>query len=607
MNEDINIDEILRILNENSQAQRNRAARIIQKHFRYSRDQWKLMLYNGVVKDASLGSYIRDIWADVTRKPLPKAIKEVSIIYDPSKKEISYTREYGVKGSSSFYNGIRWSIVFNGKQQSVSLYKNGDVHFTGGYGDNMKTSATNTNTNKFYNTPSDVLRIALGKWPSRNFRVELNNIVIQKKFPVSFSLTRIAEMYPNSVYETEIVPFLYIRRRGFTIKVTRSGTVTIQGLKDPEDVRRAIQETTVIVNTFPTLTGAGIRQNIKKYSPKVRRNNNIAPNVKSRATTCPKDKCPVPNTFEGKCPDGYYLAPNPQGFPCCYKIPVKTAYKRDKIISAFAKLGIAIPDHTKKVFQITNVNNSNKPKLVSSHVGNYRFIVTRNKKGSDVFKIDSRQCKRYTVPKLVDIAMKLGLLDAARSRDKETLCTAIFRYAANKKMINPKNNVPRIGGRLCTHYTKDELRRVVRSKYGITLQSETLAEMCAELKRRTQSPSRSSSSSSMSRSSSVNANFLKELNEVVNVLKEKERKSNSNAEIQKVFQNLNVRRFLLKHTNRSSISNSEVSNFKKRVYPKIKNARNENVPKIMKNEARNMFQTGFGPRKVGGIVIKETM
>jgi TATA-box binding protein (TBP) (component of TFIID and TFIIIB) len=624
MNEDIDIDELLKILEDSNREdeaarkiqrvfresrKRNAAARIIQKYFKYSREQWKLMLYNGVVKDASLGSYIREIWADITSKPLPRAIKEVSVLYDPSKKVITYTREYGVKGTSSNYNGLRWSIFFNGKYHSVALYKNGDIQFTGGYGNNLKTTATNTNQSKFYNTPSDVLKIALGRWVSKNIRVELNNITVQKRFPNSFSLSRIAEMYPNASYETEIIPFLYIKRSGFSVKVTTSGNITIQGSKTPESIRDAIQETNALVSTFPTrgIAQPKLTQSVKK----IRRNNNIAPNVKSRATTCPKGKCPVPNTFEGKCPNGFYLAPNPQGFPCCYKIPVKTAYKRNGIISAFAKLGIAIPDHTKKVFQITNVNNTNKPKLVSNYVGNYKFRVEKNKKGGDVFKIDSRQCKRYTIPKLVDITLKLGLLDASRSRDKDTLCSSIFKYAANKGIINPENNIPRIGGRSCMHYTKDELRRVVRSKYGITLRSETLATMCAELKQRLRRSSSSNTTPKRRSSSSSLSSFGRNLEAAMRRSSSSSLSSfarNINATmINKAFQNLNVRRFLLKHTNRASVTNAEISNFKRRVYPKIKNANDDNVPKIMKNEAKNMFRNLPGPRKVGGIVIKETM
>jgi DNA-binding transcriptional regulator YhcF (GntR family) len=63
------------------------------------------------------------------------------------------------------------------------------------------------------------------------------------------------------------------------------------------------------------------------------------------------------------------------------------------------------------------------------------------------------------------------------------------------------------------------------------------------------------------------------------------------AMINKAFQNLNVRKFLLKHTNRASVTNSEISNFKQRVYPKIKNANDNNVPKIMKNEAKKFTRS----------------
>ena len=609
----LDLDEIERILNDidrEEQAARKiqrvfrerrkqiAAAKIIQKYFRYKRSKWNMLLYNGVIRDDYLGGHVKDMFDDMTRRPLPKAIKEVSILYDPSRVEMTYTREYGIKGSSTSYKAIRWTIFYNGKAHTVTVYKNGDIHFTGGYGNSVTVDGNNVYDKQVLQTPNDVLKIALGRWPSTNKKASLNNITIQKRFPRIFNLDRIHEMFPKSRYEIEIAPFLVMKRDGFTVKIFRTGVIQVAGMTTPIQVRDAINSLNVLVSTLPT---AGMTN--ATYAPKSskvlkRKNSNIAPNVKSRATTCPKDKCPVPNTFEGKCPEGYYLAPNPQGFPCCYKIPVKTAYKKNKIVAAFTKLGIKIPEHTKKVFDIRNINNSNKPALVSGHLGNYRFTVSKNRSGADQFKIDSRQCKRYTIPKLVDIAMKLGLVQYAKSRDKDTLCTAIFRHAASKGLLNPKNNIPRIGGRLCSHYTKDELRKVVRKKYGITLTAETLAGMCQELKQRLRTPSPSPERSSSpekavrSRSSSVNSNFARSLERAVKT------PSPSN-----VFADFNVRKYLRKHTNRKNFTNSEINSFKKVVLAKAKSNPNR-LMNYMRNAASALFGEKFGPKIA---VAKETM
>lgn len=618
------IDKILADINREDQAARKiqrvfrekrkqvAAAKIIQKYFRYRREKWHMLLYNGVIRDDELGGHVRDMFDDMTRKQLPKVIKEVSILYDPSRVEMTYTREYGIKGSSTSFKAIRWSVFYNNKAHTVTVYKNGDIHFTGGYGNSVTVDGKNVYDRLVYQTPNDVLKIALGRWPSTNKKAVLNNITIQKKFPRIFNLDSIHRMFPKSRYEIEIAPFLTMKYNGVTLKIFRTGVIQATGITNPIGVRDAINSVNMLVSALPTAGSANTTYAPKTSKVLKRKNQNIAPNVKSRATTCPKDKCPVPNTFEGKCPEGFYLAPNPQGFPCCYKIPVKTAYKRNKIVTAFAKLGIKIPDHTKRVFNIRNVNNANKPTLVSGHVGNYRFTVSKNRSGSDVFKIDSRQCKRYTIQKLVDIAMKFGLVQYAKSRDKDTLCTAIFRHAATKGLLNPKNNVPRIGGRLCTHYTKDELRKVVRKKYGITLTSETLAGMCAELKQRlkTPSPSPSSSSSSSvnssfarnlekavrSRSSSVNSNFARNLEKAV-------RPKTPSPSPNNVFADFDVKKYLRKHTNRKNFTNAEINSFKKIVLVKAKSNPNK-LMNYMRNAAYALFGEKFGPKIA---VAKETM
>ncbi len=588
----------------------NSAARKIQAAYR----SWRLILYNGIAKETELGKYIKEMFMQVTGpdlnkpKKLPKAIKEVSILYDPSLKNISFTTEYGVKGTSKAYNAIRWNISYRGKLHLVTLYKSGEIHYTGGYSEKATTESK-----ELLQTPSDVLRIALGKWPEKNFEIKLNNITIQKRFSRGFILENIN----NAIYEPEINPFASVKRKGAFYKIYANGLVQISSITS-NNLKEIVSDANEFIKTLKRRINLGLvkqKQNKKPTSKaQTRKNLNIAPNVKSRATTCPKDKCPVPNTFEGKCPDGYYLAPNPQGFPCCYKIPIKTAYKKNKIIAAFGKLGIQIPEHTKKVFNIRNVNNSNKPTLVSGHVGTYRFIVSKNRSGADVFKIDSRQCKRYTIQKLVDIAMKLGLIQYAKSRDKDTLCTAILRHAISKGLINPKNNIPRIGGRLCSHYTKDELRSVVRKKYGITLTSDTLAGMCQELKQRIRSPSPPPSSSSSvnrsvrsrSRSSSVNSNFAKSLEKAVRSRSSSVNRSPTPSPNNNIFADFNVRKYLRKHTNRKNFTNEEVNAFKKIVISKASKDP-EKVMNYMRNSAYVMFGEKFGPKKVGGIVIKETM
>ena len=221
-----------------------------------------------------------------------------------------------------------------------------------------------------------------------------------------------------------------------------------------------------------------------------------APNVLRRGTTCPKSKRPVPYSFQGKCPSaGMYVKPNPQGQPCCYKIPKSAVYSKSKIAQAYKKAGVKIPENVKNMFGLEDtVNNAlsntthssnknfinvfNDPTINQTYINNMDRLLNakkskrvnkngmwtlRTKPGAKAkfedpmtvaslitkargrtnwhipnvsqMKIGTRQCTRYTKVALMDIAKRLNIIEAKPSMKKDVLCHLI-RKATHGTRVN---------------------------------------------------------------------------------------------------------------------------------------------------------------------------
>ena len=281
-------------------------------------------------------------------------------------------------------------------------------------------------------------------------------------------------------------------------KRTKLVNLAIQdGLKTKSDVQTAVRETKTLVSK---MEAAGM---IKRVTGLVapaprggkvarRMNGNVAaPDVTRRGTTCPPSKRPVPETFEGKCPSGQYARPNPQGNPCCYKLPKNTKHMAQKIKGYYDTAGVKVPSSVKALFPDVNFGNANRNKNRGRNKVNVQIqgmkAKIRNAEGKmqevNTIRIGSRQCERYTKQQLVDIVSRMerradakvkgapGGLDFSRM-NKEQLCKFIKAYhtgtSANKttnkytsgfvfggKFKELKPGV--IGRRVASTYTKPEL------------------------------------------------------------------------------------------------------------------------------------------------------
>jgi len=265
-----------------------------------------------------------------------------------------------------------------------------------------------------------------------------------------------------------------------------TGVVQVSGITEQSQVAVAERQVSELLRTLRT---AGVLTNQVRVAaphltrPQRRGANEIAPEIVSRATTCPPEKRPVPYSFAGQAPPGYYVAPNPQGQPCCYKIPKRIEYKKNKVINRFRRLGLQIPQVTKNAFKIIE-NNSNKPVNVAPDP-NFNMIFTNSERGFqpgpafiDDFKIGSRQAKRYAMPRLVDIARRIGVGMNIRGKNtkgsKDKLIVSIRNWARAKGKVlregqvivntttnvrNSNRGIIRLGprGRVASSYTKPQL------------------------------------------------------------------------------------------------------------------------------------------------------
>lgn len=212
------------------------------------------------------------------------------------------------------------------------------------------------------------------------------------------------DMYslPRATFEPEISPFAYVRVQNpkCTLLLTSRGIVHILGASDIQKCYEYAKE--YLKKLPPNTFRAGLDIMQPSNAPPV-----LNKEQGRKGTTCPKDRCPTPYSFSGKCKDGYFVRPNPQGFPCCYQLK---RFKKDEVRKAYENAGVNIPNSLKN--RVGNVNVPNSPGIKTSY----------DARGA--MKIGTRQCSRYTYQELVVLARKLRI-DPKNLKTKQAICDAI--------------------------------------------------------------------------------------------------------------------------------------------------------------------------------------
>lgn len=402
-----------------------------------------------------------------------------------------HTSEYGSKNLNK--NGKAMSIDFilrlehNGivKGASFSIFSKGRVRFSGGslLGNNRDPELLVDYISNNYKRIDTTDGIKVNNFTSAiklplkmNLKLLYTLLDVSEGTSVKFNNKVLRATYEpirnEFIVKTRLLSkFLYIRfGKDFTIAVAENGSLHIQGNVINESLVKEFIKALKDVG-LATQGGGGARNAAPSRPSRVaRRFNNLpAPNLLRRGSTCPIKMRPVPYSFQGVCPRGsdYYVRPNPQGQPCCYKKPKRLNYIRNKVAQRYAKAGVRIPLSVRNMFELNN--NNTLPNNVSKKNVNVN-ITNTNSKG---ILLGSRQCLRYSKQSLMDIAIRLGLKVTIKNTKIE-ICDMIKKFNSNKYRIP--------GGGICEHYSKESLLEVAK-RFGIGVNNnDTKAQICKKIK-----------------------------------------------------------------------------------------------------------------------------
>ena len=399
---------------------------------------------------------------------------------------------------------------------TMSIFNNGKIKISGGY---LNQRDDNMNNEEFFEAQPEMIReyIVDNYTDKENFlrsNFKFNNVVSEVRFNKGFKLSVISQFAMQSknysmIYNPETSSNMFVKFGDFNYVIAPKGIIKIQGITEYDDIEQSYEFILDFVNSMTefekqqkpdskgrvtrVLTNINMSNRRKKqvtFDP-----NKPAPEVTRRGTSCPKSRCPLPYSMQGKCPrEGYYVKPNPQGQPCCYKIPKKINYSEKKVMAAFARANVKVPIMVRKVFNFGT--NTNQKKNNTSHSKITNLTVKMNSKVG--LKIGSRQCMRYSKVALVDIAHRLGS-PITPSMDKQTICALIQDLAKNVTNTNNVNgalavkitnankvfvvtgnslNTLKVGGRAAKTIKRDKLFRYAVKLGARPGKFPSIADLC---------------------------------------------------------------------------------------------------------------------------------
>jgi len=202
-----------------------------------------------------------DLIPIMMKKPLGKTpigeglyidTREMRGIYGQFKTGFSHTKEAGPKGNinKTFASVQIMMTVSNGTESqsaTFNIYRNGKVRFSGGFvGTNITTQ------------PELIRRFVVEnytqKQPFLYSPIEYNNLSGQFSINGIFSnLTRASmkfSKYGSVSYEPEITPMLYVTMNGYTLNISKSGTIQIIGAKSPAVMENAYKAISPLIREF---------------------------------------------------------------------------------------------------------------------------------------------------------------------------------------------------------------------------------------------------------------------------------------------------------------------------------------------------------------------
>ena len=350
--------------------------------------------------------------------------KEIVGVYGRFKTGFSHTRQYGKKGDINlkfFTVQIKFSIT-NGVETNggtVNFYKNGKIRFSGGFigkGDEIE------------NQPELIRRFMVKSYTKKPAffynPFEYNNLSGQ--FRINGIIRDMNRLYTRSrgygiisTYDPELSPMMYSTYKEHKYIIAKSGAIQISGAKNPKMLNAAYKTARDLFEMLNTKGEINLSANVP---------NRIAqPKRRVNASSCPKTRRPP-------CKSGFEAKKNPQGDQCCYKIPKKKSTRKS-------------PNNTKEI--------------------------TYGKNGK--LMIGKKKCETLTKSTLIEMAKKLGVVNAKDKNKKEKLCAMIKQFSFGNENF-------KVDDKPCISYKKNELVAMAMSKGIEVSNTDTIKTLCQKLK-----------------------------------------------------------------------------------------------------------------------------
>ena len=424
-------------------------------------------LFVGTI-NKSFGKEVRlDLLPILMKKPLGKTpigqglyidTKEIKGIYGQFKTGFSHTKEGGPKGSinkpfASVQIMVTVSDGVNSQGGLCNIYRNGKILFRNGF---VGTNITNQ--------PELIRRFIVDNYTQKEpflySPIEYNNLSGQ--FSINGIFTNLTRMqmkfskYGSTTYEPELSPMLYVTMKGYTLNISKSGTVQIIGAKSPAIMENAYKAVTPLIREFYRDGDVKIDKTKRKTKAK-RKTKKVSPPKKTKPIV--KRKAPLTNNqinalkIDGKKCDRMS------------RDELKTLARKMGILSFRIKNGPTTRDMRKDEI-CAAIKAKSKTKNVTVKNTNKNKNVKLSGTGS-TFRIGGKLCRDKTLTEIKQFAALLKI-NTSGKQTKDALCKQIEKSRNNLAKPKPppppkptKRNVQREKkSQVQTEKMKERVKRV---------------------------------------------------------------------------------------------------------------------------------------------------
>ena len=425
-------------------------------------------LFVGTI-NKSFGKEVRlDLLPILMKKPLGKTpigqglyidTKEIKGIYGQFKTGFSHTKEGGPKGSinkpfASVQIMVTVSDGVNSQGGLCNIYRNGKILFRNGF---VGTNITNQ--------PELIRRFIVDNYTQKEpflySPIEYNNLSGQ--FSINGIFTNLTRMqmkfskYGSTTYEPELSPMLYVTMKGYTLNISKSGTVQIIGAKSPAIMENAYKAVTPLIREFYRDGDVKIDKTKRKTKAKRKTKTKVSPPKKTKPIV--KRKAPLTNNqinalkIDGKKCDRMS------------RDELKTLARKMGILSFRIKNGPTTRDMRKDEI-CAAIKAKSKTKNVTVKNTNKNKNVKLSGTGS-TFRIGGKLCRDKTLTEIKQFAALLKI-NTSGKQTKDALCKQIEKSRNNLAKPKPppppkptKRNVQREKkSQVQTEKMKERVKRV---------------------------------------------------------------------------------------------------------------------------------------------------